>query len=176
MAGSNSVSDSASMAEYKRLILIGIQIKNIFDVILTDVSEAVKEEWQKAVEKKHVKSFTFYAMKEGKIYAELEINIDWDEYQRQMDRGNIIIKTKSPNGVLPPTKNVASRFKEYADHNGFYIEWSITFSDNIDILEARKRYNTTPAQHRERAEDYGEFQRREYYADDLTELKYTLKI
>lgn len=176
MASSNSVADSASIAEYKRLILIGIQIKNIFDIILTNVSEQVKEKWQKAVEKKHVKSFTFYAMKEEKIYAELEVDIDWNEYQRQMDRGNIIVKTKSPNGVLPPTKNVASRFMEYVDRNGFYIDWVVAFSDNIDYKEAQKCYNTSPAQHRERAEDCGEFQCREYYADDLTELKYVLKI
>ena len=82
---SKSTSNSTSTSEFKRLILIGIQIRNIFDE-LTDENENTKNTFQKAVEEKYIKSFVFYAIKSGKSYAELEITIDWNEHQNQVKR------------------------------------------------------------------------------------------
>ena len=51
---SSSQSNSISSSEFKRLILIGIQIRNIFDE-LTDESEYIKDKYQQAVEEKLIK-------------------------------------------------------------------------------------------------------------------------
>lgn len=172
---SNSKSNSISSSEFKRLILIGIQIKNFFDE-LTDETEKTKRKFQKAVEEKYIKSFTFYAMKSGKSYAELEITIDWNEYQKQIDKGNIIIKTKSKDGILAPTKNIVSRFKEYADTNGFTIKWQFSYSDHVDVHEARKKFNTSPASAIERADPSCDYECRPFQVGNLTELTYTMRI
>ena len=172
---SHSNSSSISKSEFKRLILIGIQIRNFFDE-LTDETETVKNKYQKAVEEKYIKSFTFYAIKSGKSYAELEIAIDWNEHQKQIDGGNIIIKTKSKDGILAPTKNVATRFREYADGNGFSIVWQFSYADHIDINKARKRFNTSPANKIERAAPSSDYESRLFHAGDLTELTYTMRI
>lgn len=74
--------------------IIFLYDKNNFPYVLSD--DIIKE----SVEEKYVKSFTFYAVKSGKAYAELEVSIDWEEHERQIDRGNIIIKAKTPDGVL----------------------------------------------------------------------------
>ncbi len=172
---SQSSSTSISKSEFKRLILIGIQIRNFFDE-LTDEDESVKNKFQKAVEEKYIKSFTFYATKSGKSYAELEVTIDWNEHQRQIDGGNIVIKTKSKDGILAPTKNVVTRYKEYADTNGFSIVWHFSYADHIDINEARKRFNTSPASIIERADPSSDYESRPFQVGDLTELTYTMRI
>lgn len=172
---SSSNSSSISKSEFKRLILIGIQIKNIFDE-LTDESESTKKKYQKAVEEKYIKRFIFYAMKSGKSYAELEIDIDWKEYQRQIERGCLIIKTKSKDGILSPTKNVATRFKEYAETNGFYIIWRFTYSDHVDVAKAHKKFNTSAAKNIQRAEPYSDYESRPFSVGNLTELTYTMRI
>lgn len=172
-SGSNS--SSSSKSEFKRLMLIGIQIKNIFDE-LTDERESIKRKYQKAVEEKYIKTFTFYAMKSGKSYAELEVTIDWNEYQRQIDKGCLIIKTKSKDGILSPTKNVTTRFKEYAETNGFYIEWRFTYADHVNIKEARKKFNTSPGNVIQRADPYSDYESRPFSVGDLTELTYTMRI
>lgn len=122
----------------KRLYYIGIQIKKFLDE-LTEEDELTKKRFRRAVEEKYIKSFIFYAMKSGKSYAELEVTIDWDEHRQQIDKGNIIVKTKSQDGIWTPTKNIAKRFKEYADKNGFAITWRFCYADHIDIKKARKR-------------------------------------
>lgn len=172
---SNSISSSSSRSEFKRLILIGVQIKNFFDE-LTDEDESTKEKFQKAVEEKYIKSFIFYAMKSGKSYAELEVTIDWDEHQQQIDRGNIIVKTKSQDGILAPTKNIAKRYKEYADTNGFTIIWRFCYADHVDIEKARKRLNSVPGDIIKRADPSSSYESRQFQAGDLTELTYTMRI
>lgn len=171
----NSSSNSISKSEFKRLILIGIQIRNFFDE-LTNEEDAIKDKYQQAVEEKYIKSFTFYAMKSGKSYAELEITIDWNEHQRQVDKGNLIIKTKSKDGILSPTKNVATRYKKYADTNGFEIVWQFSYADHINVEKARKRFNTIPASIIERAEPSSDYESRPFQVCDLTELTYTMRI
>ena len=172
---SNSSSNSISKSEFKRLILIGIQIRNLFDE-LTDEDESIKDEFQQAVEEKYIKSFTFYAMKSGKAYAELEVTIDWNEHQKQIDKGNLIIKTKSKDGILAPTKNVATRYKKYADTNGFTIIWYFSYADHVDIEKARKRFHTSPANRIERANPTSDYVSRPFQVGDLTELTYTMNI
>lgn len=172
---SKSTSNSTSNSEFKRLILIGIQIRNIFDE-LTDENENTKNTFQKAVEEKYIKSFVFYAIKSGKSYAELEITIDWNEHQNQIDRGNIVIKTKSQNGILSPTKNVVSRFKDYIITNGFDIEWHFSYSDHINVEQARKKLNSSPAKSIERAQQQSDYVSRDFQVGDLTELTYTMRI
>lgn len=172
---SRSSSNSISKSEFKRRILIGIQVKNMFDE-LTDETEEEKEMWQNAVEEKYIKSFTFYAIKSGKAYAELEILIDWTEHQRQIDKGNIIIKTKSPDGVLAPTKNVARRFREYAKKNGFQIQWQLKYADHVNIEAARKKFNTSSAAEIERADNYNDYECREFDVGDLPELTYIMRL
>lgn len=170
-----SSSNSISKSEFKRLILIGIQVKNMFDE-LTDATEEEKEMWQNAVEEKYIKSFTFYAIKSGKAYAELEIVIDWTEHQRQIDKGNIIIKTKSPDGVLAPTKNVAGRFRKYAENNGFQIKWRLQYADHVNIEAARKKFNTSAAAEIERADNCDDYDCREFNVGDLPELTYIMRL
>ncbi len=143
---------------------------------MTDESESTKDKYQKAVEEKYIKSFTFYAMKSGKAYAELEVAIDWNEYQNQIDRGNITIRTKSKDGILSPTKNIATRYKKYADTNRFTIEWQFKYADHVDVDKARKRFNTSPANTIERADPSCDYESRLFQAGDLTELTYTMKI
>ena len=172
---SSSDSSSKSVAEFKRLILIGIQVKDMFDE-LTDETEEEKEMWQKAVEEKYIKSFIFYAIKSGKAYAELEVVIDWTEHQRQIDRGNIIIKTKSPDGVLAPTKNVARRFREYANKNGFQIKWQLKYADHVNIEAARKKFNTSSGDRIERADNCDDYECREFDVGDLPELTYIMRL
>lgn len=171
---SGSISSSISTSEFKRLILIGIQITNIF-AELTDESDEKIEQWQRAVEEKYVQSFTFYAVKSGKAYAELEVSIDWEEHKRQIDRGNIIIKTKTPDGILAPTRNVVKRFHEYAENNGFTIHWRIRYADHVDITAARRKFGTSPGEKFDRA-DNADYISRDYVAGDLTELTYTMRI
>ena len=137
MANSESKSASVSRTEFKRLLLIGIQIKNFFDE-LTDESDETKKKFIIMVEEKYIKCFKFYAMKSGKAYAELDINIDWDEHQHQMDIGNLTIKTKSPDGILSPTKNVLQRFCAYVENNNFEIIWHFAYADHINREEAQK--------------------------------------
>lgn len=172
---SYSSSNSVSKSEFKRLVLIGIQIRNFFDE-LTDEDESVKDKYQQAVEEKYIKSFIFYAVKSGKSYAELEVTIDWNEHQRQIDRGNLIIKTKSKDGILAPTKNVATRYKRYADTNGFTIIWRFSYADHVDVEKASKRFNTSPAKKIERADPSSDYESRPFQAGDLTELTYTMRI
>lgn len=172
---SNSNSNSISKSEFKRLILIGIQIRNFFDE-LTDENESVKDKYQQAVEEKYIKSFTFYAIKSGKSYAELEVMIDWNEHQRQIDEGNLIIKTKSKDGILAPTKNIATRYKKYAESNGFTIIWRLSYAEHVDIIKARKRFHTFPANIIERADPSSDYESRPFQAGDLTELTYTMRI
>ena len=172
---SNSSSNSISKSEFKRLVLIGIQIRNIFDE-LTDEPESVKNKYQQAVEEKYIKSFTFYAMKSGKSYAELEVAIDWNEHQNQINRGNLIIKTKSKDGILSPTKNVATRYKRYAETNGFTIVWHFSYADHLNVEKARKRFNTSPANTIERADPSCDYESRPFQAGDLTEHTYIMRI
>lgn len=174
-SNSSSNSDSISKSEFKRLILIGIQIRNFFDE-LTDEDESTKDKFQRAVEEKYIKSFTFYAMKSGKSYAELEVTIDWSEYQRQIDKGKLIIKVKSKDGILAPTKNVVARFKSYADTNGFTIIWQFSYADHVNIEKARKRFNTSPANKIEHADLSSDYESRPFQAGELTELTYTMRI
>ena len=172
---SSSNSTSASSSEFKRLILIGIQIRSLFDE-LTDESETVKNKYQDMVEKKYIKAFKFHAIKSGKSYAELEVAIDWGEHQRQLDNGHLIIKTRSRNGILSPTHNVAKRFREYSDNNGFKIVWVFTYADHVNIAEAQKRYNTSVATPIEPADLDSNYVSREFPAGDLTELTYIMRI
>ena len=172
---SSSNSSSIARAEFKRRILIGIQIKNMFDE-LTDESDEEKDMWQKAVEEKYIESFTFYAIKSGKAYAELKIVIDWTESQRQIDKGNIIIKTKSPDGILAPTKNVARRFRDYVNNNGFQIKWRLHYADHVDIEEARQKFNTSACSRIERADSCDDYECREFQVGDLPELTYIMKL
>ena len=172
---SRSSSNAISKSEFKRLILIGIQVRSMFDE-LTNETDEEKEKWQKAVEEKYIKSFIFYAMKSGKAYAELEIVIDWTEHQRQMDKGNIIIKTKSPDGVLAPTKNVARRFREYAENNGFQLEWYLRYADHVNIEAADKKFNTSTAARVERADNCDDYECREFDVGDLPELTYIMRL
>lgn len=172
---SNSSSNSISKSEFKRLILIGIQIRNLFDE-LTDENESVKNKYQQAVEEKYIKSFTFYAVKSGKSYAELEVTIDWNEHQKQIDEGNLIIKTKSKDGILAPTKNIATRYKRYAESNGFTIIWQFSYADHVDIVKARKRFQTSPANVIRRADQSSDYESRPFQVGDLTELTYTMRI
>ena len=155
--------------------MIGIQIRNFFDE-LTDEDESVKDKYQQAVEEKYIKSFTFYAMKSGKSYAELEVMIDWCEHQRQIDNGNLIIKTKSKDGILAPTKNIATRYKRYADTNGFTIDWQFSYANRVNVEKARKRFNTSPANKIERADPSSDYESRPFQVGDLTELTYVMKI
>lgn len=177
LMSTKSISDSSSSSksEFKRLILIGIQVKNMFDE-LTDETDEEKALWQKAVEEKYIKSFTFYAIKSGKAYAELEIVIDWTENQRQIDKGNIIIKTKSPDGILAPTKNVASRFRDYVNNNGFQVRWRLRYADHVNIEEARKKFNTSAGSKIERADDCDDYECREFQVGDLPELTYIMRL
>lgn len=170
---SDSVSCSITTSEFKRLILIGIQIKNIF-AELTDECDEEMDKWQQAVEEKYVESFTFYAMKSGKAYAELEVSIDWDEHQKQLERGNIKIRTKTPDGVLAPTKNIVRRFREYVENNDFTIKWRVTYAGHVDLEAARKRFGTSSGGKIARADD--EYRSRDFTVGDLTELTYTMRI
>lgn len=172
---SNSSSTSISKSEFKRLLLIGIQIRNFFDE-LTNEPESIKDKFQEAVEEKYIKAFTFYAMKSGKAYAELEVTIDWNEYQKQINQGNLIVKTKSKEGILAPTKNIATRYKKYADTNGFTIIWQFSYADHVDVEKARKRFNTSPGNKIERATSSSDYVCRQYEVNELTELTYTMRI
>ena len=173
MANSESKSTSVSKSEFKRLLLIGIQIKTFFDE-LTDESDEVKEKFITMVEGKYIKCFKFYAMKSGKAYAELDINIDWDEHQHQMDVGNLTIKTKSPDGILSPTKNVLQRFCAYIETNNFEIIWRFVYADHINREEVQKKFHTSPADQIEFCED--DYESRQFNVGNLTELSYTIKI
>ena len=173
MANSESQSTSVSKSEFKRLLLIGIQIRTFFDE-LTDESDEVKEKFITMVEEKYIKSFNFYAMKSGKAYAELDINIDWEEHQHQMDIGHLTIKTKSPDGILSPTKNVLQRFCAYVENNNFEIIWHFSYADHVNREEARKQFDTSSADKVEFCED--DYECRQYDVMNLTELSYTVKI
>lgn len=172
---SETTANSIAKSEFKRLMLIGIQIKNILDE-LADNDEECKKKYQKAVENKYIKSFIFYAMKSGKSYAELEVLIDWDEYQNQIDRGNIVIKTKSEDGILAPTKNIATRFREYADNNNFSIKWQFRYADGINRETANKMLGATAGDVIERADECCDFISKSYQVGELTELTYVMKI
>lgn len=174
-AGSITVAESITKSEFKRLILVGIQISNIFSE-LTDEDDETIDMWQRAVEEKYVKSFTFYAMKSNKAYAELKVTIDWEEHERQINRGNIIIRTKAPDGVLAPTKNVVKRFREYVENNGFIIDWQLAYADHIDIEAARKKFGTSPGRKIVRAEDSDGYRSMDYTVEELEELTYTFTI
>ena len=76
--------------------------------------------------------------------------------------------------MLPPTKNIASRFHKYADTNGFSIEWCLQYADNVNREKASKRLHTSPATEIEYAID-SEYESRIFSAGDLTELTYIMK-
>lgn len=172
-ATSNSTSNSVST--FKRLLLIGIQIRNIFDE-LTDENERTKDKYIKAIEKQYINSFTFYAMKSGKSYAELTVKIDWNEYQKQLGIGKTVITTKYPNGVLHPTKNIVTRYRDYVQNNGFSIEWCFTYADNIDIQKARKELGSVPAKKKIKAEDTLDMSEMIFELEELPEMSYKLSI
>lgn len=178
MATSNS--NSISKSEYKRLILIGLQIKEVFDVI-TNESEATKNKYVEAVENRYIKSFDFYAMKCGKAYAQLSVYIDWNEYDKQMSAGKAIIKTKYPNGVLPPTKNIVFRFANYVENNAFEVKWQFTYSDHVNVAEMRRKMGTSAADEIEKSDEFvdiNEYEERTFELGDygLSEMSYKIRI
>lgn len=175
MSISSAESSSISMTEFKRLILIGIQIHNIFNQLTNEDEETIKK-YVGLVEKKQIESFTFYAMKAGKSYAELTVKIDWDEYECQMSAGKTIVKTKYSNGVLSPTKNIVNRFSDYVETNGFLIEWNFRYASNVDIEKARLENGTSQAQPKERAKDASDLMTQDYSIKELPEMTYKLGI
>lgn len=175
MSMSSTESSSIAMTEFKRLILIGIQIHNIFDQ-LTDESDAIIQKYVDLVEKKYIESFTFHAMKSGKSYAELTVKINWNEYETQMSLGKTTVKTKYSDGVLSPSKNIVNRFCDYVKTNGFLIKWTFKYDSKIDIKKARLEHGTCAAQPIERAEEASDLITRDYSIRELPEMTYKLGI
>lgn len=86
------------------------------------------------------------------------------------------VKDEEKMSSLSPTKNVATRYKRYAETNGFTIVWHCSYADHVNVEKARKRFNTSPANTIERADPSCDYESRPFQAGDLTELTYIMRI
>ena len=68
-------------------------------------------------------------MKSGKSYAELEVMIDWYEHQRQIDNGNLIIKTKSKDSDLALKE--ATKIADYLRSKNIFSEDFLTYLKKV---------------------------------------------
>ena len=181
-----SSSTSGSYSEFDRINLITIQIGEALDV-LTDASFETKSKYLDAVKKQEVNEFHFYAMRQGKAYAELTLSIDWDEYNRQLSLGNKVIKVKKkyPKGVLPATSRHIHQFDEYVMNNGFAVKWRFNYSYHIRnnparVETVRKKLGASCGAAIVKADSFIKFENNEYvYTFDgygLGELSAKLKI
>lgn len=129
---SESKTKSISMSSYRRMFLITTQIGMALDE-LTELSESAKRKYIEAIEEKKICAFHFYAKKYDEVCAELSFHINWEEYDRQIEAGNEIVKIKAKynNGVLPPTNNYVQQFDKYIERNRFDLSCRFRYSKSV---------------------------------------------
>lgn len=140
-----------STKTYTRILFLQIQIMNILRST-TQISDDSLNRLLEAVEKKWIKNIDVYALNVNNLcQAKLSMDIDWDEYNRQIAIGKLTVSVDKrwKDDLLPQTDSAIWAFNEYIKHYGLRTEWRLSYTDHVWknptlLAEARKFVGTSP--------------------------------
>ena len=141
-----------STRTYTRVLFLQKQIRRILRST-TQISEVMLNKILDAVDKKWIAQIDVYALDFNNLCrARLKMDIDWDEYRRQMAVGkiSIVVDTRWENDLLPETDSSIWAFNRYVDKYSLRTEWRIAYTEQIysnpaKLAEVRSYLGTSPA-------------------------------
>lgn len=100
---------------------------NIDEAILSKLSEGVKKFW--------IKSFSVYGFdNNGKCHAQLKLEINWDEHNRQIAIGKttVVISDKwSIENTSPEIDEAVRTFNEFIKDTQLRTDWSVSYQPEV---------------------------------------------
>jgi len=140
-----------STKTYTRILFLKKQIRQVLRET-TQISDDMLGKLLEAVGKKWIDQIDVYALDYNNLCrARLNMDIDWDEYNRQMAIGKITIAvdTRWENDLLPQADGSIWAFNQYVQEYGLRTEWRISYTDWIynnpsKLAQARDFLGTSP--------------------------------
>ncbi len=135
---------------YARIIFLQQQIRGVLRETV-QISDDKLERLLKAVENKWICQIDIYAFNFNNLcQAQLKMEIDWNEYEKQMCIGKltIAVDTRWKNDLLPQTDSSIWAFNKYLNQFSLRTEWRIIYSNWVrnsssKLTEARSYLGTS---------------------------------
>jgi hypothetical protein len=136
-----------------RLVFLKVQLRyalretcNIDESTLNRLMTGVDEPW--------VKTFHIYAFDSRKLCrAQLEMDIDWNEHNRQLSIGKttVALDSKWSNNVLIEVEEMTKAFNAFVKHHNLKTEWKVTYTSQVHndselLRRARATVGTAPSE------------------------------
>jgi hypothetical protein len=142
-----------STQTYTRILFLQKQIREVLRAT-TQISNDTLEKILNAVERKWIQQIDVYAFNDNNLcQAQLKMEIDWSEHDRQMSIGKLTIAVDNrwKNDLLPETDGTIWAFNTYVEHFSLRTEWRITYADSVHsteskLTEARQFVGTSPGE------------------------------
>lgn len=142
-----------STKTYTRILFLQKQIREVLRET-TQISDDMLEKILSAIEKKWIRQITIFALNYSSLcQAKLAMDIDWNEYDRQISVGKITvaIDTRWKKDLLPQTDATIWAFNTYVNEFSLRTEWRVTYTDWVynnsnKLAEVREFLGTSPSE------------------------------